>query len=667
MEIQGEFSIPYVSISIFFACLGAYTAFTMNERVNNNSLLPKNLWFILASFAMGFGIWSMHYMGMFAFELPVYVRFNPILTVLSLIPIMFTSFLAFYISYRKEVSLKIALVGSVIMGIGVVSMHFMGMLSMMSGTLHHYHNTVMVLTFVIAFFAFFLFYTLRNYLYVIAIRIVTAILMGICLSLTHYVAMFGMHIFVNKNIEIFDEVMPIASRYQSAVFLTSVFFVIILFLLISSIADKYTQYRAENYDAITRLPNLRMFEQSIVSNQYTAVAMWDFKNLQQFTEQVTYLIGERRIRDIAECIEFNKPIGSEVYRVDQHQFVVMSKKNNADFNMGLQQISDRLVEPFDLKGINQVSPAVICVCSIQRTSEQTKELVEQVKRVLTTDGLEYNRQIIHFDAAIHKKTLDEELVQGIYHSMVNDELFLVYQPKVNPMSDEVISVEALVRWNHPKYGFISPATFIPILEKNDLIFDVTDWIIQQVCNQLVEWREKNTPVSKVSINIPGKYVTNPHLVDILMRMIKNCQLTTDQIELEITETSYVGNINEAMIAVENFRRLGFLVALDDFGTGLSSLSYLKQLSITTLKIDKSFIDEVPTSEKDSEIIRAIVSLAKSLKLSVVIEGVEKQEQVDFILNNFQQIDIQGYFYSKPLEPNELAEWLQHHEESKIVN
>lgn len=164
-----------------------------------------------------------------------------------------------------------------------------------------------------------------------------------------------------------------------------------------------------------------------------------------------------------------------------------------------------------------------------------------------------------------------------------------------------------------------------------------------MCQQIANWKQQDISFQQIAINIPGEYVTSPLLLKVLTQKLNDYGLEPWQIELEITENSFVENMEEAMRAVGAFRREGFSVALDDFGTGVSSLSYLKQMPISTLKVDKSFIDDVPTSAKDSAIIQAIVTLGESLDLNVVIEGVETKEQVNFLTNTSKNPIFQGYF------------------------
>jgi diguanylate cyclase len=216
----------------------------------------------------------------------------------------------------------------------------------------------------------------------------------------------------------------------------------------------------------------------------------------------------------------------------------------------------------------------------------------------------------------------------------------------------------LLRWQHSVYGLISPGVFIPVLEENGKIFEVTDWVIETVFRQVSRWLDENVEFKRVSINIPGPYVTSSRLLSVLNEGLRKYGIDSSFIELEITETSVIHDIDNAITAVGRFREMGLSVALDDFGTGLSSLSYLRKIPISTIKIDKSFVDGVPLSEKDSALLRAITTLCSSLNLRVVIEGVETQEQIDFITGMIERPHIQGYYFSPPLGECEFCDWVR---------
>ena len=308
--------------------------------------------------------------------------------------------------------------------------------------------------------------------------------------------------------------------------------------------------------------------------------------------------------------------------------------------------------------VNERMVTVEMVCAVSQSDEKKAihEHFANTIAVLQAPSTQYKHEIIVYNPKIHTFNFERQLSLDIQRAMDEDELFIVYQPKVDPKQNILVGVEALIRWNHPVFGMVSPAVFIPILESAERISDVTDWLIAKVCRQLATWNNLGIELPQVSINIPGMYLTSPRLKSVINESLLEHHINPSQIELEITETSVIHDIHNAILAVSNFRKKGLSVALDDFGTGLSSLSYLREIPISTIKIDKSFVDGVPNSTKDASILKSIIHLCYSLDLNVVIEGVEMSEQIRFIKGLERVPIVQGYYYSKPLTVEEYEHW-----------
>nr|WP_251027492.1 MULTISPECIES: EAL domain-containing protein [unclassified Exiguobacterium] len=234
------------------------------------------------------------------------------------------------------------------------------------------------------------------------------------------------------------------------------------------------------------------------------------------------------------------------------------------------------------------------------------------------------------------------------------EFNLVYQPKIALATGKVEQAEVLIRWNHPKFGFISPAEFIPLAEKYSLIHRLTQWVLQETVNQMELWREENHFIRQVSVNLSAMHFRseshNLMIKEIVHHSLKNGGEL--QLQLEITETSVMENLDRALLMLGELKQLSLTIALDDFGTGLSSLTHLKHLPIDILKIDKSFIDEVPHDERGTAITEMIIQLAKSLGIEVVAEGVETLEQHEFLKRLGCDYG-QGYYYSRPVNVKDL--------------
>lgn len=660
--VQGQLSTPFVIISMLFAMVGVYTAFIIMQRINDNSFFPQSVWILLSAFAISFGIWSMHYMGMIAFEIPLDVTYNPYYTIGSFMPLYFCSYFALFYSIKKKHSKIVALYTSGLLATGVVTMHILGMKSLPSELMHVYNPIFLLLAFVLSFIAFLVYYFARQSLHYYRIKLAACIIIGGLFTLTHYSAMWGMDLYVEPSLELLDEVVPIPSRIFIASVLTTVFGVILLFLLVSSFADKYVQYRAENYDVLTKLPNIRMFEQTLEENIHSYIAIIQLKDLHKFAENTTYFERENIIKELATRIEQYKTPQSELFRTDYYQFVVLSKSSDHNFDRNMKYIQRALNRRYR-SSFNRVFVPPFVILVVKKDNKTKLDvLFDRLNSYAKT--VEFDREVLYFDDEFNKKTIEEEILESIEHALVKKELYLMYQPKIDIKSGKFDSVEALIRWEHGQLGFISPGVFIPILEYTSYIYDVTDWVIDEVCQQLKLWEKEGIGIDSVSINIPGTYVGSERLKKKLIDSVTKYQIRPSQLELEITETSYVDNIEEAIQSVGQLHSLGFSVAIDDFGTGLSSLSYLKQLMINTLKIDKSFIDGIPYSKKDSEIMKGIISLAKSLKLEIVIEGVEKEEQVSYLNDHFTDLLVQGFYYSKPLRNTDLVKYyLSLHDEN----
>ncbi|MBV1952247.1 MAG: EAL domain-containing protein, partial [Cycloclasticus sp.] len=243
------------------------------------------------------------------------------------------------------------------------------------------------------------------------------------------------------------------------------------------------------------------------------------------------------------------------------------------------------------------------------------------------------------------------------NAISQNHLLLNYQPKVSCLTDEVVGFEALLRWLHPESGLISPADFIPVIESSKLIVDVGEWVLTEVARQLVAWRKAGYELLPVAVNISGFHLHDESLSSFIKELARQYELDPGLLEVEITENALTGDTDSSIATMKKLKKLDIKLSVDDFGTGYSSLSYLKKFPIDVLKIDRSFINECAHNPDDAAICMAIISLAKSLGLKIVAEGVETLEQLDFIQQ--QGCDVyQGYLYSRPLPAGDVEALLK---------
>ena len=662
--LQVEYSVPIIVLSVFIACLASYTALSMNERIVYHSFFHRYIWLGLASITMGFGIWSMHFIGMSAAMLPVEMRFNIPLTILSVVPAILATFLAFSISSKANNSSKLIGFAGVFMGIGISSMHYIGMKAMISDANYAYHFGYFLLSVFIAilasFFSLFIFLRLQQYMNNLIVKMVTSLLMGVAISSMHYTGMHAIRYYVDSEMALMQGHAHHVSIKAIIFGVTIVIFIVLLFSILSSLLDRYVDYRLNYFDALTKLPNRRQFEKLIESSAFiSGLAILHIHDLTKWNARYGYYFGDKLICYIEELSAKLIPHNVELFRLEGNRFafISMTSEDIEKLIIELNHLTTILSSPVTIDDrIIKVETAI--ALSVNENKISPKKLYKNAIDVLTHYSIRFDNEIITYDQEKHKQTFANHLVNEIEDALLEKQLYLVYQPKVFLKSREIAGVEALLRWNHPLYGEISPGVFIPILEESDKMCDVTDWIIEEVCKQISMWKQqdRNMPVA---INIPGIYVTSPRLMTSLTTNVEKYELSPQLIELEITETSAVDNIEGAIQSVQAFRNVGFTVTLDDFGTGVSSLSYLKRIPVNTLKIDKSFIDGVPESQKDGEIIKAIIALGNSLHLSIVIEGVERQEQIEYLSSINELPIIQGYYYAKPMDISALEEWIFH--------
>ena len=256
------------------------------------------------------------------------------------------------------------------------------------------------------------------------------------------------------------------------------------------------------------------------------------------------------------------------------------------------------------------------------------------------------------DKMIRRINLENKLRKAIE----NDELYVNYQPKYNNDSKRMNSMEALLRWNNEEFGNVKPSEFIPIAEESGQIISIGEFVIRKSCKQIKEWMDKGLEPKSVAINISAKQIERPEIIEDVKRILYEEKISAQQIEFEITESVLMNNIQLCIDFIKQVRNIGIKVYLDDFGSQYSSLNYLKMLPVDYIKIDKSFIDEIASSKKDNFIVESLIQLAHGIELKVVAEGVETKEQFE-ILESYGCDEIQGYYFSKPLNSNEIDKYL----------
>jgi EAL domain-containing protein (putative c-di-GMP-specific phosphodiesterase class I) len=244
----------------------------------------------------------------------------------------------------------------------------------------------------------------------------------------------------------------------------------------------------------------------------------------------------------------------------------------------------------------------------------------------------------------------------------NDEFFLVYQPQLDMVEERLVAVEALIRWQHPTKGVLLPLDFIPQAEETGLIVPISEWILRKACIQNKTWQEQGLPPIRIAVNVSAAQFKQQNLIATVQAILAESGLDAKYLELELTENVIISNI-EVLKTVEKLKALGVMLTIDDFGTGYSSLSYLHKIPLDRLKIDSSFIKNIQSPQDDEVIVRAVIAIAKNLKLEVMAEGVQNIDQLNF-LKKYDCEEVQGYYFSEPLSTHDLQNLMKNPDDIK---
>jgi EAL domain-containing protein (putative c-di-GMP-specific phosphodiesterase class I) len=255
---------------------------------------------------------------------------------------------------------------------------------------------------------------------------------------------------------------------------------------------------------------------------------------------------------------------------------------------------------------------------------------------------------------VHEKFILQEQLRN---AVARSEFVLLYQPQVDLRTGKVFAVEALVRWMHPEQGLLPPAKFIPVAEETGLIVPIGDWVLHEACRQNKVWQDAGLMHMNVCVNVSARQFRENNLIKRVRNALRESGLDAKYLELEITESLIMQNVEQSVATMEELEKLGVQISIDDFGTGYSSLSALKTFPVARLKIDKSFINNLPSNESDKAVASAVISLGQKLNLRVIAEGVETAAQVDFLRENNCD-EMQGYHFSKPISAHEIDQLIR---------
>lgn len=435
-------------------------------------------------------------------------------------------------------------------------------------------------------------------------------------------------------------------------------------------AEQRIRYLAR-IDALTKVPNRMQFQHLLQraiargrrANQPLCLFYIDVDHFKEINDTFGHLAGDATLETVAERLIAALPDNSVIGRLAGDEFAVVvtglgpSGKGRSETDKLARSLLDRLADPFFVQGHEVFMTASMGIAYYPKDAPNVIDLIRNADAALYSSKKTGGNVFAYYAPQMNEAAVERLMTKSkLKRAFERDELLVHYQPKYNLETGEVFGAEALVRWELPERGLILPSDFIPIAEDSNLIIEIGEWVLDKVCEDFRVWQRSASSPGRVSVNLSLKQLRQPNFINRISAIMRSHEVSPTSLELEITESTMMENPERTIKLLDQLYALGLHLAIDDFGTGYSSLSALQQFPISTLKIDKSFVRDVASSPDDATIVGTIVQMGHNLKLDVVAEGVENEDQLNFL----QRLDctyVQGLLFGAPMSSDNYLELL----------
>ena len=664
-----------VALSLAVAALASYTVLDISARI---SLLGttrlRRVWLAGGAVAMGLGIWSMHFVGMIAFSLPIALGYDAVITGASLVIAIGVSYFALRIIAGRSMSTRRLVVGGTLMGLGIASMHYTGMAAMRMQPGIEYDPVVFAASIAIAIGASIAaLWIARNLSQVgqtklVQKRIAAALVMALAITGMHYTGMAAAHFPLGT---ICGAAKGVNSQWLATTVTLFTFAILIVTLMLSRfdarasmLAGSVSQLngqvlRMATYDMLTDLPNRRTLTERMENavtiarrnNGIFAVLFLDLDGFKMINDSLGHSAGDEVLKAFAQRLLQCVRGGDTVARLGGDEFVVLLTgiHSAADADVMAASVIERMLKGVWTDGQPlQVVPSV-GISLYPQDGDNVEALIKNADAAMYEAKRGGRGTYRFFEASMNEAATRTLQIQHALRDALELGYFsLNFQPKFNGRSGDLVGAEALLRMNHPVLGPLAPMDFIPIAERSGQIVAIGAWVLQEACRQLHAWELAGLPKVKVAINLSPRQLLQADLVEKLLEIVRRENIACEQIMFEITETVAMQDAPKTIEMIHAFQSNGFDIAIDDFGTGYSSLAYLQRFRVKQLKIDRYFTNGLDApGDEGSAIVSAIIALAHSLDMDVVAEGVETASQLDK-LQSMMCDEIQGFLVGRPL-------------------
>jgi len=672
----GHYTFSLVLISILVAMLASYTALDLTGRIASAKGRAVWLWIGGGALSLGIGIWSMHFIGMLAFQLPIDLGFDLPITLLSLAIAILSSGLALWLVSHPLLPAWQLSVGALAMGVGISAMHYTGMaaLRMQPGIDYDpaWFGASLVIAVSASAAALWIAFRLRQHTpYVRLARGAAAIVMGFAIVGMHYTGMAAANFAEGSFCGALTGGLR-TDGLDKLVLVTSL--AVLTITLLTSILDARLEARTAVlsnslreanreltqlalHDTLTGLPNRILLADRIeqamrkIDSQggQFALMFMDLDGFKPVNDAYGHHVGDQLLRAVAMRLRENFHRHDTLARIGGDEFVLLVEVEDVEDVSTVAARQVALIGRHFTVGDHELQVSVsIGIALYPGNGHIQQELLMNADAAMYHAKSAGKNGYSFFDSSMNTNARNHlQLLQDLRAALKQDQFCVHYQPKFNAGDGQPVGAEALVRWNHPEHGLLMPDKFIALAEKTGLIISIGEWVLNEACRQMRVWFDMGFTHWRIAVNLSALQFCHSGLVNTVASALSRHDLPANSLTLEITETTAMNDADASMTVLQALSEMGVDLSIDDFGTGYSSLMYLKRLPANELKIDRGFVRDLENDSDDAAIVSAIVALGQALDLRIVAEGVETSSQRSF-LTRLGCDSLQGYLLGYPL-------------------
>ncbi len=689
--VSASYSPALVFISLCVAILASYTALDLTGRIATARGRNVYLWIGGGALAMGFGVWSMHFIGMLALELPITLGYDLGLTLWSLLVAILSSGFALWVVSQPRLPFLQLLLGALIMGAGISAMHYSGMAALRMQPGIDYDPALMSLSLLIAMgasaAALSIAFRLRKQTpYVRLARAGASIIMGLAIVGMHYTGMAAANFpegsfcgaaldgLSGKGLDTLVLVSSLAVLVIAL--LTSIFDArleartAVLATSLSQANEELTQLAL--HDTLTGLPNRILLADRISQAMaetteqggFFSLMFIDLDGFKPVNDAFGHHLGDRLLREVALRLREQLRSQDTLARIGGDEFVLLVRLTEPDDapQVAARQVS-LLSKPFRVDEHDLQISASVGIALFPGNGLTAEELLMNADAAMYHAKGAGKNGYSFFDVSMNTNARKQlQLLQDLRQALEHKQFRLHYQPKFDASTGKPVGAEALLRWEHPQQGLLLPEFFIELAEKTGLIIPIGEWVLNEACRQMRLWFDEGYTHWRIAVNLSALQFCYAGLVDSVVWALERHQLPANSLTLEITETTAMSDADASMTVLQRLSQMGVDLSIDDFGTGYSSLMYLKRLPANELKIDRGFVRDLEHDSDDAAIVSAIVALGQALGLRIVAEGVETDMQQSF-LTTLGCDALQGFLLGEPRAAEQFMADIHHAEQT----